>query len=83
MTKEIARELWPEVYGAVREEARTAAVCMKAAMFMVVGPNGFKPAGSLGKPGLFQRDFSARRPGDRGCRALRSRLSYVAKLHLN
>ncbi len=38
MTKEIARELWPEVYEAVREEARTAAVGMRAAMFVVWDP---------------------------------------------
>ena len=38
MTKEIAKELWPEVYEAVREEARSAAVCMKAAMFVVWDP---------------------------------------------
>ena len=38
MTKEIARELWPDVYEAVREEARTAAVCVKAAMFVVWDP---------------------------------------------
>ena len=38
MTKEIARERWPEVYGATVEEAKEAARGAKAVMFVVYDP---------------------------------------------
>lgn len=38
MTKETAMKLWPEVYGAVREEARAVAVCMRAPIYVVWDP---------------------------------------------
>ena len=38
MTKETARELWPEIYAEVREEARTAAIGMKSPMYVVWDP---------------------------------------------
>jgi hypothetical protein len=38
MTKETARNLWPGIYEATREEARNAAVCMKSSMFVLYDP---------------------------------------------
>lgn len=44
MTKQTARELWPETYQATREEARTAAVTARAPMFVVWDPtDGNRP----------------------------------------
>ena len=58
MTKEIARELWPEVYEAVREEARAAAVCMKAAMFVVWDPTDGNQQVHWASPVCFNELFS-------------------------
>ena len=58
MTKEIARELWPEIYAEVREEARTAAIGMKTAMYMVWDPTDSNQPVHWASPVCFEELFS-------------------------
>ena len=57
MTKEIARELWPEVYEAVRGEAKAAAVRVKAAMFVVWDPTDSNQPVHWASPVCFKEIF--------------------------